>query len=284
MHRLIAASIAMVGLGSSALAADLYTKAPPAPYYMSWTGFYAGVDVGYGWSDPTVTPTGNDPLAVSLVTGHTGNRGDQPVAPVSFNNKGAFGGGQIGYNWQLNRNWLVGLETDFNASDIKGQGNSVSVVDVGGITQQLSASQNIDWFGTVRARAGWLATDALLLYGTGGFAYGKVEERVNYGFNPAVIVTQGAQQFSCPGAFGQCVYGTSDRIATGWTAGGGAEYRVPGTSASFKVEYLFVDLGKGNAVTANALNVTPGATGSSISAAYSETQFHTVKLGLNWHF
>jgi outer membrane immunogenic protein len=231
-----------------------------------------------------VTPTGNDPLAVTIVTGHATNTGDQPVAPVSFDNKGAFGGVQIGYNLQLNRNWLVGVETDFNASDIKGQGSSVSLVDVSGITQQFSASQNIDWFGTVRARAGWLATDALLLYGTGGLAYGKVEERVNYGFNVVAIATQGTQQFTCPAGFGQCVYGTSDRIAAGWTAGAGGEYRVPGTNASFKVEYLFVDLGKGNTVTANALSVTPGLTGSSISAAYTETQFHTVKLGLNWHF
>ena len=50
--------LSAVCLSQGASAADLgrpYTKAPPAPVAFSWTGFYAGVHGGYGWTDPTAT-------------------------------------------------------------------------------------------------------------------------------------------------------------------------------------------------------------------------------------
>jgi hypothetical protein len=58
---------------------------------------------------------------------------------------------------------------------------------------------------------------------------------------------------------------------------------VAGTSASFKVEYLFVDLGTNN-LTANSTKTSPVLPGSSFNAAISASEFHTVKAGLNWHF
>jgi outer membrane immunogenic protein len=168
-----------------ALAADMAVKAlpPAAPSAPSWTGFYAGLTFGYGWEDPTttVTATGNDLVSTALLTGKGGSLGEQPVGPVSFRNKGAFGGIEAGYNWQAGRNYVAGIEADFNVSDIKGQGATTSVLAIPGILQQLSASQNILWFGTVRPRLGWLVTDNLLLYGTGGVAYGRVNDTANYG-------------------------------------------------------------------------------------------------------
>jgi outer membrane immunogenic protein len=107
MRRLLMASVAAVGLatgiGASAFAADLpiYTKAPPmAPYY-NWTGFYAGVDVGYAWNDPTVTFTGNDPLSTALLDGTLASKFGIPgtaMGPIRFNDQGAFGGADVGYN------------------------------------------------------------------------------------------------------------------------------------------------------------------------------------------
>jgi outer membrane immunogenic protein len=293
MRRVLLATAAISLLGpffgpGLATAADMPLKAPPIAYGPSWTGFYAGVDLGYGWKDdPTVTATGNDPLSIRLLSGLAA--GGQPLGPVSFGNKGVFGGVEAGYNWQLYRSWLVGIETDFNVSNIHGQGSASSIAQSGipglpDFTQQLTASQNVQWFGTVRPRAGWLATDNLLLYGTGGFAYGRVTEQVNYGLSPAAIATVGNFTLSCAAVPAQCVYGTSSRIATGWTAGGGAEYRVPGTSASFKVEYLYVNLGAGDTVQAVAQSFTAGTNPTSLSAAFTRTDFHTVKAGLNWHF
>jgi outer membrane immunogenic protein len=82
-----------------------------------------------------------------------------------------------------------------------------------------------------------------------------------------------------------CFAGNSTRTATGWTAGAGAEYRVPGTSASFKAEYLYVNLGGGDVVNvagATTFAPLPGFHHGSFSAVYSTTDFHTVRFGLNW--
>jgi outer membrane immunogenic protein len=267
----------------TAFSADMPVKAVPlAP---TWTGFYVGLDVGYGTSsDPTVTPTGNDRLSSSIINGGT-LPGNQPVASPVFGLRGAFGGIEAGYNWQFGRSWLAGVETDFNALSIRGQGSTTSVLTTG-FMQQLSASQNIQWFGTVRPRVGWLATDNLLVYGTGGFAYAKVDETVNYGVDNPVLIISALSNFrvSCgvPN-FGPCIYGTSSRIATGWTAGGGVEYRVPGTNASIKAEYLFVSLA-GDTVTAKGLVTPAGFSQTSFSAAYSASNFSTARLGLNWKF
>ena len=70
----------------------------------------------------------------------------------------------------------------------------------------LAASQRIDWFGTVRARAGFTPVDRLLLYVTGGLAYGDVSYSAQSDFRPG-----GTIQY--PAAF--------SRTKVGWTAGAG---------------------------------------------------------------
>jgi outer membrane immunogenic protein len=94
------------------------------------------------------------------------------VRPATFGIGGGFGGFQAGYNWQSNR-WLAGVEADFDWAAIKGNGTSNFTLEV--FPANYQATENIKWFGTVRARLGWLPTDNLLLYGTGGLAYGRVE-------------------------------------------------------------------------------------------------------------
>src|SRR6266478_3906185 len=79
-----------------ALAADLGTRPPPykAPALMpvfSWTGFYIGVHGGWGWSHmPDL---------------------------LDVNGNGGFGGGQVGYNYQMN-NFVWGIEGDIAGGDI----------------------------------------------------------------------------------------------------------------------------------------------------------------------
>jgi outer membrane immunogenic protein len=274
MKNLVAATVAAAGIvlgtGTITRAADLpiYTKAPPVPVY-SWTGFYAGVDIGYAWKDPTVSFSPNDAIAAQALSG---------IGSISFNDSGVFGGADVGYNWQFNRYWLAGLETDFNASSIEGSGSAANVFSlqppradfIPAAAGHMAVDQEILWFGTVRARAGWLPTDNLLLYGTGGFAYAKISEAAIFG-----VVAPGL-----PFTY----YGHSDRIATGWTAGAGAEYRVPGTNASLKLEYLFVDLGAGDSFNAVAQVPPPSSTTSSFLVKYSATEFNTVKFGVNWHW
>jgi outer membrane immunogenic protein len=202
----------------------------------------------------------------------------------SFKDSGAFGGVTAGSNWQIGRSWLIGIETDFSGADIKGSHTASSAATVFGQITTDSLSQKLDWFGTVRPRIGWLATDNLLLYGTGGLAYGRIEEQGSASFSRSASVVGPLFSWICMTPNVPCFAGNSSRTAAGWTAGAGAEYRLPGTSASLKVEYLFVDLGTGDNLTLRNLTPAPPFISSSYNAAFSQSEFHTVKAGLNWHF
>jgi outer membrane immunogenic protein len=211
---------------TAAQAADLpvrpYAKAPPAVY--SWNGFYGGVNVGGGWSDPTsASYLPNDPVAVTFFTGVS----TAPPSSDTLKSSGVLGGVQFGYNFQFNRNWVAGLETDFQLSGISGSG----VTALPGFPLFTSSSEDVKYFGTVRARLGYLATDKLLIYGTGGFAYAQLNHSTTFFVqNPAGIsVVNGAQSVACgtlaPGAPPpQCYAGTNTSITPGYTVGGGLEY------------------------------------------------------------
>jgi len=150
---LIAGAFALLGAGQ-ALAADLpqpapQVKAPVAyvPPVFSWTGFYLGINGGYGfgqsdWSDP------ND--------GSTG----------SFNTSGFLIGGTLGANYQIG-SFVIGLEGDGDWNDANGTTFNGSCAVVGCTTRS-------DWLATVRGRAGF-AWDRVLFYGTGGAAFGDVQ-------------------------------------------------------------------------------------------------------------
>jgi outer membrane immunogenic protein len=253
-------------------------KAPPkptAPVY-PWTGFYAGGNAGFGWAaDPTVSFS---PIASALdLAGALIGAG----APVAFGLSGALGGVQVGYNWQVDRQWLVGLETDFDGADIKGSGTAVaysSPIPTAPFTS--AADERVEWFGTVRARLGYLPADNLLAYGTGGLAYGRVAQSVSYsnGFNNEFGEFNG---LCLP--FSTCYAGADAPIALGWTAGGGFEYALSDHWMA-KAEYLYVNLGS-NAFQETVL--VPGVPGdglSRIAVQYSDLAFQVVRLGLNYRF
>jgi outer membrane immunogenic protein len=189
------------------------------------------------------------------------------------NLNGVVGGGQVGYNWQFSP-WLVfGIETDIQASDVHDTVNSAAgVVDTfGSHLQSATSTKSVDWYGTVRGRVGVAPfIPNLLIYGTGGFAYGGVNHGVGFADNGAGLIP----------AFGSIATAQYDSTSTGWAAGGGIEWSPTGFPAwSVKVEYLYVDLGNTN-ISGVSVGGNPvyGATYS------SPTRFHTVRAGLNWHF
>jgi len=115
-------------VGTPALAADMALKAPPpppAPVY-SWTGWYVGGNVGYSWGDaPT---TGNASLVtfpglLTLNPGFPGFPASFAFADHTTHLNGAIGGGQVGYNYQFSPNWVLGFETDIQASGQRGSGS-----------------------------------------------------------------------------------------------------------------------------------------------------------------
>jgi outer membrane immunogenic protein len=151
MKKILLSSVALLGLASGAMAADLPSRRAPAPIIaavpvFTWTGFYVGVNAGYGWNT-------NDSITVGGVR-------------FDLDDEGGFvGGAQAGYNYQIG-SFVVGLEGDIQYADFGGDDRFD--FDNDGIADD--DFNNSDWFGTVRARAG-VAFDRALIYATGGFAF-----------------------------------------------------------------------------------------------------------------
>jgi outer membrane immunogenic protein len=149
MKKILLAGVAFAALSGTAFAADLPSRvAAPAPIIaavplFTWTGFYVGVNAGYGWSN---------------------NDFDAFDAADVDDDGGFVGGAQAGYNYQIG-SFVVGLEGDIQYADFGAEG--AFDFDGDGDDDRFESS---DWFGTVRARAG-VAFGQALIYGTGGFAF-----------------------------------------------------------------------------------------------------------------
>jgi outer membrane immunogenic protein len=286
------AAIALIG--TPAFAADMAVKAPPPapmPAPISWTGWYAGINAGGSWSDNSINVNtsnmqcfGGSAPSASCILGTAAAQG--ATGPLSGRGAGFIGGGQFGYNWQFN-SWVAGFETDIQGTRVKATGGSTTSVPVdfgggpsGSVVTNLSVTKEIDYLGTVRGRLGWLASPTLLVYGTGGLAYGGVKASTN------IAQTGGALVGGVPDNLGSSSGISQTR--TGWTAGGGFEWMfVPRWSV--KVEYLYYDLGS---VTYNGQEAVLFLPGSGISGpafinnVQTTTRFtgNIVRAGLNWYF
>jgi len=274
----IAAIAALMGL--PAFAADMPYKAPPPPPppLCIWCGFYVGVNAAYGWGNRSVAFTPNDPLSTILFNTLNG-----APPPLSFGTSGGAGGLQLGYNWQVDRSWVLGVEADIDASNVKGSGSSTSV-NTFGIPFSETLNERITSFGTVRGRLGYLPTDNLLVYLTGGFAYGRVENTGSYvpsgGFN--AVDNADKLSYVCT-AGSPCFAGSSTKGGSGLTLGGGLEYALV-RNVSLKAEYLYVNLGS-RSVTQTAVVVIPAFPGpASFNSNFSQTTLNVVRVGVNYHF
>jgi outer membrane immunogenic protein len=272
-----------------AQAADMALKAPIIAPPPIWSGFYIGGVIGYGFENGSVTSTPNDPASALLLNGTLGFRGEQPVAS-SFvaNRNGVVGGFEAGYNWQVSPRWLLGLETDISGSGIRGQASGTSIAQgppAATVSQTLAAQQNTDWYGTARGRVGFLATPNLLLFGTGGLAYGGVRDTANFtDTGPAglrVLVARGGFSFACT-TNATCFSGSGSTTLVGWTAGGGLEWLFD-RHWSAKIEYQFVGLGT-DTFRVTALATAPRVpTPASFNTSFQDG-FSVVRAGVNYHF
>jgi outer membrane immunogenic protein len=202
----------------------------------SWTGAYIGVTAGYGWGD---------------------SRYDDGMPPdryvtVPFDIDGAVVGGTLGYNLQLRPGIVAGVEADLSYADISGSfGPGWLSIPGDAFNCATICSSEVNWFGTLRGRFGF-ATENLMVYATGGLAFGGVRSSVHL-----------------PN------WKTSD-TNFGWTAGAGVEYVLrPGWTA--KLEYLHVDLGWTDG------NIFPfQGDPADIRRFRSEAVFDVVRVGLNY--
>lgn len=248
MKKLLIAGAALTTLiGTHALAADMPLKAPPPPAPVwSWTGFYVGGNVGYGWgtarNDPSFSQTDTFPSTNLAIF----------AATDSAKLNGVNGGLQAGFNWQVS-NYLYGIETDFQGSGQRGSDTFNSVIQnlsVGGVGNNPATVTDTDklrWFGTTRGRVG-LVMDRWLVYGTGGVAYGNVNQSGNV--QPANSLSGGFNT-NAPIVWNQ----STTRV--GWTAGVGVENAIT-QNWSWKVEYLYVDLGTATANLSGGIGTTIG--------------------------
>jgi outer membrane immunogenic protein len=151
------------------MGADLGARAPTKAAVLDqargWSGFYAGLNAGYGGvnSDPAVTYIG-DPTTNAF-----------PAALPSMRASGFTGGAQAGYNWQ--RGGLVlGGEIDFNWLGARSSAHVEPFWVTDFFINYLDISSRYDWLSTARLRAGVLITPDLLLYATGGLAVTQVQD------------------------------------------------------------------------------------------------------------
>lgn len=295
MRKLVLSSIACIFLASAGGATAADVKGPPvAPARVSpsWTGFYLGLNGGFGVSRSNITEIPIDPA-----TTFPAGAGHLIVDPVSarVDPAGLVGGFQLGYNWHLNPTWLLGLEADIQGADIKDSVSApVNMANFHPLFGNFSATQKIDWFGTVRGRLGYFLHPDWMVYATGGLAYGQVKESANLALtfaNTAIAFGVGGFSFACvnapvgppPFAGGPvCFDGSHSRTSVGWTAGAGTEFRLT-QNMTAKVEYLYVNLGNENFNIPAVTLLGPG-NASILRVSFDDAAFHLFRGGLNWRF
>lgn len=266
-------SVLLAGVFFNTVGGVAVRSAAAGDFTPSWTGAYIGANIGYGWDSgdatlamkpaPDRAPPGFPIGDIQGIIDALNAAGSFPTS-LSPSAHGIVGGGQVGYNWQLPSDWVVGIEADLQASGIKGSETerlSPQFFD----ETSTTVSKKVDWYGTVRARAGYLVNPQWLVYATGGLAYGKT----NLGFQ-----VDNLSQGCFPDAT-ICGDSSSSSVRLGWTLGAGVETMLA-PRWSVKAEYLYVDLGK---KSFDAPTIAP--VDFDVSAKFRQ---QTVRIGLNYHF
>lgn len=228
MNRVVFSCVALVALTSVAQSADLPVQAYKAPVVVpsyNWTGFYIGVNGGYGWGK-------QDPL--NLIT----DRFDK----FAFSVSGGMFGGTVGAQIQA-AHVVMGLEADLDWANIRGSSTVVPTILGLPVGATVRMASNTEWLGTARVRVGY-AQDNWLFYGTGGAAL--LSSQAN-GNSVAGITCGTAGVLQCTGS----------GVRPGIAAGAGIEYGfTPNWSAKF--EYLWIGAVGGKGATESFSTVRAG--------------------------
>ncbi len=225
MKRILIAGAFALAAGGQALAADLPQPGPPPPRVPStyvpttapvynWSGIYFGINGGYAFGTGAFLSGASVPSVDGFLVG-----------------------GTVGGNYQWGQ-FVLGVEGDGDWTNLDGKT----------YTSCPNCEVKSTWLATVRGRAGY-AFDRILIYGTGGGAFGNVQGGVIGG--PFASGTQ-----------------------TGWTAGAGIEAAFA-QNWTAKIEYLYVDLGNLSCagllcgVSGNTLNLTESLVRAGVNYKFS---------------
>jgi hemolysin activation/secretion protein/opacity protein-like surface antigen len=251
-----------------------------------WTGLYAGLNAGYSFGQ-----AGNSTIAVPAITGanlggvnFSGASALAASGSARSSTSGYIGGAQFGANSQFDR-VVLGFETDIQGAGIRSQANprgfgtATDGFTIASVSSGTLTENNINVLGTVRARAGFLATPTLLAYGTGGFAYGSVKthslltQAWTGGIGAPVLRPTGARL-------------DGGTVRGGWTAGAGVEWMFA-NNLSLKAEYLYYDLGAVQTSAGFLGTATSGMFGlynTVVGTGQARLNGHILRAGLNYHF
>jgi opacity protein-like surface antigen/outer membrane receptor protein involved in Fe transport len=230
--------------------------AAPVKGLWTWTGYYLGINAGYGWGKSNTDALFNDnTIPASFATSST------------FALKGEVFGVQTGYNFQSG-GWVWGIEAD---AQLSGQRNNPKFIcpgticnPAGPVIASFDRDQIVEWFGTLRARFGAAVIPDALVYATGGAAV-------------AGLVTAGNVLDYDPNGNPATNPFRNITINGGWTVGGGVEARLCGNWTG-KIEYLYMNLGSMTTGINNQLNMT-------LTAGFnSRITDQLVRAGINYKF
>jgi outer membrane immunogenic protein len=262
--RLAVAGMMAIGLGKSALAADLPSRssptAPPMMAPFSWTGAYFGLNGGYNWG----TATGSYRISSATLEMLP------PLIPTidaagshQVRLQGGLFGFQFGFNWELANSFVFGVEGDFDWSGLSGSIYNAGIVPVAGGPYSISQRLKTDWLGTVRARAGLAPIDRLLVFATAGPAFTHI------GYSSAFT-----------DSFKENEDVSINTTRVGWAVGAGAEYAFA-ANWSAKLDYLHSEFGALSALGSTTL--TDGTT-AFVAHSTGVLKVDAVRVGLNYRF
>lgn len=310
--RVLLAASSLLVLGGSALAADLpVLEAPPpvvAPAIPLWTGFYAGAQIGYGFSD-----NDNNGSCFNVSDPEFGVFFDCSDAGFGRggggDDDGFFLGAHVGYDYQIN-NWVFGGVADvnwiFNDDDDDDRGSfdfdEIPGFGPGPTVSFSGGGDDNNWYGTLRGRVGW-AAGRFLVYGTGGLAFGEVggggggsninalftddAEAQNLGYDSLadLVATEGRCATTGTDDDVRCRIGGGgggDDVSFGWTLGAGVDWLVT-DNFSVGLEYLFVRLDSDDN-NGRAFTFEDGTTIRANGGSDDNQDFHTIALKGSWRF
>lgn len=214
---LVAASVFALTAASGAQAADVVMAQEPAPVVVapmfSWTGFYAGGQIGGTWADTDVNAKGRDD-----VPGFAGFGKSFSPDPSGF-----MGGLYAGYNFDLGNNIVLGAETDWVWADMDDSSKSTYLA---GTADEFTVKGKTKekWAGATRARIGY-AADRWMPYFAAGVAYAKVDSSVSFS--------------DAEGTYSKA---SGDKTMTGYTLGAGVDYAMT-DNVILRAEYRYSDFG-----------------------------------------
>jgi opacity protein-like surface antigen len=225
----------------------------------NWSGIYVGGHAGYGW--------GRDPMSESLSSSGAlaGVFGSDPIFPSGINSSGYVAGFQAGVNRQMG-SFVGGLEIDLSTTGIKGSTTNIDLDH----DETDTDTDKFDMLGSARARFGYLALPNVLLYGTGGLAWTRVNQS-------GLEVTTGP---------GGGVSGSTFPVwEFGWVAGAGAETILWNSNWLLRVEYLHYDFGNSTSDAATeVLSATTGSGNANASESLGHLTADVVRTALSFKF